>query len=104
VTKNTLLLSAITIIALTLGWATATAVGQSHPLRSRHGEGTTSPPTGMVAVTPEGKLYHRPDCGYIHGPVHMEPGAQAVADGYAPCTRCMKEARRNASEYLGASR
>ena len=64
-TKNTLLLSAITIVALTLGWATATAVGQSHPLRSRHGEGATSPPTGMVAVTPEGKLYHRPDCGYI---------------------------------------
>jgi len=23
----------------------------------------------------------------------MEPGAQAVADGYAPCTRCMKETR-----------
>jgi hypothetical protein len=92
-TKNTLLLSAITIVVLTLGWATATAVQPSHPLRSRHSEGAPSPPLGMVAVTPEGKLYHRPECGYIHGPVKMEPGEQAVADGYTPCTRCMKEPR-----------
>jgi hypothetical protein len=47
----------------------------------------------MVAVTSEGKLYHQPDCGYIRGQATMEPGEQAVAEGYAPCTRCIKEAR-----------
>ncbi len=32
-------------------------------------------------------------CGYIHRRATMEPGEQAVAEGYAPCTRCMKEPR-----------
>jgi hypothetical protein len=92
-TAKTLVLSAITTIVLTIGWVTATAVGRSHQLRSRHSEAADTPPAGMVAVTSGGKLYHRPDCGYIHGQATMEPGEQAVAEGYAPCTRCMKDAR-----------
>jgi hypothetical protein len=45
----------------------------------------------MVAVTKDGKLYHKPDCTYIHGTAQLESGAQAQADGYTPCTRCLKE-------------
>ena len=92
-TKNTLLLSAIMAVVLTAGWLAATAVTRSHPLRSQHSEAGATPPQEMVAVTAEGKLYHRPDCRYIHGPLRMESGEQAVADGYTPCTRCMKDTR-----------
>jgi hypothetical protein len=91
-TKHTLLLSAITAVVLTAGWLAA-AVTRPHPLRSQHSEAAATAPREMVAVTDEGKLYHRPDCRYIHGPVRMESGEQAVADGYTPCTRCIKDAR-----------
>ena len=96
-TKNTLLLSALTAIVLTAGWLAATAATHPHPLRSQHSEAVATTPSEMVAVTEEGKLYHRPDCRYIHGPLRMESGEQAVADGYTPCTRCM-------TEYLRTSR
>ena len=96
-TKNTLLLSAITAVVLTAGWLAATAATHPHPLRSQHSEAAATSPREMVAVTEEGKLYHRPDCRYIHGPLRMESGEQAVADGYTPCTRCM-------TEYLRTSR
>ena len=92
-TSKTLILSVITAIVLYAGWAAATAVNRPHPLRSQHSEAVATPPLEMVAVTEEGKLYHRPDCRYIHGPLRMESGEQAVADGYTPCTRCMKDAR-----------
>ena len=92
-TKNTLLLSTITAVVLTAGWLAATAATRPNPLRSQHSEAAATPPHEMVAVTAEGKLYHRPDCRYIHGPSRMESGEQAVADGYTPCTRCMKDAR-----------
>jgi len=93
VTNRTLILSAITAIVLCAGWVAATAVNRPQPLRSQHSEAAATPPQEMVAVTAEGKLYHRPDCRYIHGPSRMESGEQAVADGYTPCTRCMKDAR-----------
>jgi hypothetical protein len=92
-TKHTLLLSAITAVVLTAGWLAAAAVTRPHPLRSQHSEAAATAPRERVAVTDEGKLYHRPDCRYIHGPVRMESGEQAVADGYTPCTRCIKDAR-----------
>ena len=98
-TKNTLLLSAITAVVLTAGWLAATAVTRPHPPRSQHSELAATPPREMVAVTEEGKLYHRPDCRYIHGPLRMESGEQAVAEGYTPCTRCMKP-----TEYPRTSR
>ena len=98
-TKRTLLLSALTAIVLTAGWLAATAATHPHPLRSQHSEAVATTPSEMVAVTEEGKLYHRPDCRYIHGPLRMESGEQAVAEGYTPCTRCMKP-----TEYPRTSR
>jgi hypothetical protein len=93
VTSKTLIVSVITAIVLYAGWVAATAVTRPHPLRSQHSEPAAMAPHEMVAVTEDGKLYHRPDCRYIHGPVRMESAEQAVADGYTPCTRCMKDAR-----------
>jgi hypothetical protein len=51
-----------------------------------------SPP--LVAVTAEGKLYHDPHCAFIHGPARYESVAEAIADGYTPCTRCLKRVAR----------
>jgi hypothetical protein len=49
-------------------------------------------PQGLVAVTPGGKMFHDPNCKYIHGPIEMVPAEEAVAEGYTPCVRCMREA------------
>ena len=70
------------------------AASWSHPaaLRSEHSRPAVRVPSRMVAVTPEGKTFHDPSCRYIHGPVQMLPAADAVAKGYTPCTRCMREA------------
>jgi hypothetical protein len=74
-----------------VGWFAAAADRQPAILRSEHSRPARMPPPAMVAVTTEGKLYHKPDCTYIHGPSQLESGAQAQADGYTPCTRCLKE-------------
>jgi hypothetical protein len=47
-------------------------------------------PSGLVAVTPAGRLFHDPGCKYIHGPVEMMPAKKAVQEGYTPCLRCMR--------------
>lgn len=51
-------------------------------------------PHGLVAVVDGGKTYHVPGCPYMHGTYHMIPAAEAVREGYAPCTRCMAKALR----------
>ena len=83
-------LLAMTVVVLAGGWLAAAAAGYAPALRSEHSRPAKAMPQMMVAVTDEGKLYHRPDCTFIHGPVKMEPGAQAIADGYTPCTRCIR--------------
>jgi hypothetical protein len=71
-------------------WLAAAAVTRPDVMRSRHSDPVMvlSPP--LVAVTAEGKLYHDPDCAFIHGPARHESVAEAIADGYTPCTRCLK--------------
>jgi hypothetical protein len=44
-----------------------------------------------VIVTAAGKVFHREGCTFIHGPAVTESGAQAVAEGYTPCTRCLPQ-------------
>jgi hypothetical protein len=58
-------------------------------LRSEQSRPAATAPAGLVAVTPAGKTFHHPDCKYIHGPLRMIPGKEAVAEGYTPCVRCM---------------
>lgn len=89
-TRRVLTACAIVFVLLVASWIVVAATGRPVALRSRHSEPPTSAPASLVAVTAEGKLYHRPECAYIHGPVRMEPGVQATAEGYTPCTRCLK--------------
>jgi hypothetical protein len=78
-------------LLLVVGWFAAAADRQPAVLRSEHSRPARVPPPAMVAVTRTGKLYHKPECTYIHGPAELESGVQAQAEGYTPCTRCLKE-------------
>ena len=81
--------SAAAAVLLLVGWTTAVARTHSPKLRSEHSLPAITAPT-VVAVTESGKLFHRADCAFIHGPVRSVPGERAISEGYTPCTRCMK--------------
>lgn len=89
-TRRVLSSTAVVAVVLVGGWFAAASAGRLESLRSRHSEPTTIAPPSLVAVTAGGKLYHDPGCAFIHGPVRMESSAQAIAQGYTPCTRCLK--------------
>jgi hypothetical protein len=91
VTRRVLTLFAIVLVLVVGGWIAAASIGRTAPLRSHHSEPATAAPPSLVAVTAEGKLYHRPECAYVHGPVRMVPGEQAISEGYTPCMRCLKQ-------------
>jgi hypothetical protein len=55
-------------------------------------------PQRLVAVVDSGKLFHVPGCPFMHGKYHMVMPEEAVREGYAPCTRCMREALRSAGK------
>ena len=71
------------------GWIVAGASAHSPQLRSAHSLPAVSAPA-VVTVTEQGKLFHRPECRFIHGPPRAEAGDRAIAEGYTACTRCMK--------------
>ncbi|HEX3702390.1 MAG TPA: hypothetical protein VHU82_03610 [Vicinamibacterales bacterium] len=94
-TRRVLALTCLAGILIAGGWLAAAASSTHvHALRSEHAEPAAVAPPARVAVTAEGKLYHRPECTFIHGPVTMMPGEEAVAEGYTPCTRCLKREGR----------
>lgn len=67
------------------------------PLRSQHAAPAVRIPSDlMVLVYDDGKTFHVPGCAVIHdkASARMIPAAEAMRQGFAPCTRCMKE-------YLG---
>ncbi len=80
----------------------AVAVGNSAAftrpqLRSEHAApAVQAPPDMMVLVYDDGKTFHAPSCTYIHDKAHarMITVTEATREGFAPCTRCMKQ-------YLG---
>lgn len=78
----------LTAAVLLGGWIALAAATAPPHLRSRHSDPVSAAPA-TVAVTADGKLFHRPGCTYIHGPATTEPGERAVAQGYTPCTRCL---------------
>ena len=41
-------------------------------------------------------MFHVPGCPFMHGKYHMVTPEEAVREGYAPCTRCMRDALRSA--------
>jgi hypothetical protein len=73
-----------------VGGIVAATSADAQALRSCHSEPTSAILPTVVAVTATGKLYHNPECTFIHGPLRTESGEQAIAEGYTPCTRCMK--------------
>jgi hypothetical protein len=89
VTRRLLTLGGTVVVLMAGGWFVA-STGRPAALRSQHSEPVTAVPPPLVAITAEGKLYHRPECAYIHGPVRMEPGDQAIAEGYTAWTRCIR--------------
>ena len=92
--KRVLTLTSLTVVLLIAGSWLAVSSAQPVVLRSKHGDPAIAALPAIVAVTAEGKLYHDPRCGFIHGPPRIEPGEQAVRDGYTPCTRCRQRHRR----------
>jgi hypothetical protein len=88
-TRRVLALTAVILVLAVVGWLAAAASGTSEPLRSRHSDPTIAAPPPLVAVTRDGKLYHRRECTFVHGPIHTESLAQAISEGYTPCRRCM---------------
>jgi hypothetical protein len=79
-TARTWTMSLIVAALLAGGWWARIRSGASRALRSRHSEPATTAPPSLVAVTSEGKLFHKPSCPF-HGPANLESGEQAVADG-----------------------
>jgi hypothetical protein len=75
-------------------------------LRSEHAQpGTGVPPDMMVVVSSDGKIFHASGCPFIHDKEHVRTIAarEALKEGYAPCTRCMKKyllAELNSSHSL----
>ena len=87
----------LAVIAMLAALAAGYAIVRSQSrgtavLRSEHSQPAVKAPPGLVAVTPGGKMFHDPNCKYIHGPIEMVPAKEAVAEGYTPCVRCMREA------------
>jgi len=55
-------------------------------------------PQRLVAIVDGGKMFHAPGCPFMHGTYHMVAAEEAVREGYAPCTRCMRDALRSAGK------
>lgn len=89
---------AVAAVALVAG---AVTFGNSsvfaHPdMRSRLAQPPHKlPPSLMVAVSAEGKVFHVPGCKFLHNRVGESPqlmtAAQALREGYAPCARCLRQ-------------
>jgi hypothetical protein len=85
-----LVAAGILIVGLVVGQSSAfTRPG----LRSEHAAPAVQvPPDLMVLVYDDGKAFHAPGCSFIHDREHSRliPAAEAVRQGFVPCTRCMK--------------
>ena len=85
-------IAAVLVVLAMIGGCLAWALTgrERSPLRSLHSEPARVVPAQTVAVTSEGKLFHAAACPFIHGPGTFLPAADAVRQGYTPCTRCLK--------------
>ena len=86
--------TAAATVVLVVGWVATTAGGLSPKLRSEHAVPAVTAPDLAVVVTDQGKLFHRADCTFIHGPARSETAGQAMSEGYTACTRCLKQETR----------
>jgi hypothetical protein len=84
-------ITALTVVLGLVGWLAGAVSARESGLRCRHSRPAVAVPPSVVAVTPAGTLFHRPECKYVHGPVRLESGTAAIASGYTPCTRCLPQ-------------
>lgn len=80
---------AVLLTAASVIWAVHTG---AQPLRSQHAQPAVVEVNGTVSVNADGNLFHAASCRYLHQPSRTMPAGEAIAKGYAPCTRCMRRA------------
>ncbi len=85
-TYTLVVLLLIVVVAI---WANNTG---AQPLRSEHAQPAVVPVDGTVSVNVDGNLFHAASCKYLHRPAQTMSAREAIAKGYAPCTRCMRRA------------
>jgi hypothetical protein len=69
-------------------------------LKSEHAQpGQGIPPDLQVVVTKDAKLFHAPGCGAIHNKETERTitAKEAMAQGYVPCVRCLRQYMQTAS-------
>jgi len=96
---------AVAAVALLAGGVALgnSAVFKQPELRSEHAQPSHRiPPALMVAVSTEGKLFHVPNCKFLHrrdGENHeLITAAEAMKEGFTPCTRCLHQYLRSSVE------
>lgn len=82
---------ALTAAGLTAAYAPAFTRPEPRSLHSR--DARDIPPGLTVLVAEGGKTFHVPGCTYIHDKEHLRTltSREAMAQGYAPCVRCLKQ-------------
>lgn len=77
----------------TVELASSLSSRQSELLSEHAQTGIGVPPDLMVVVSDKGKMFHTPQCRFIHDRTNLRTIAAREAQklGYAPCIRCMKQ-------------
>ena len=96
---------AVAAVALLAGGVALgnSAVFKQPELRSEHAKPSHKIPASlMVAVSTEGKLFHVPNCKYLHRRDGESPelitAAEAMKEGFTPCPRCLRQYLRSSVE------
>jgi len=76
----------VVVTLFVVGSAVALATTSQHAQPARESMDQT------VSVNADGNLFHQATCRDLHKPAQSMPATEAIAKGYAPCTRCMKQA------------
>jgi Putative zinc-finger len=89
---------AVAAVALLAGGVALgnSAVFKQPELRSDHAQPSHRiPPSLLVAVSTEGKVFHVPGCKYLHRHDGESPelitAAEAMKEGFTPCSRCLRQ-------------
>lgn len=74
-------------------------------VQSHHAQPANNVPPDLVVVVSDGsKLFHVPGCPFIHDKTSERTmtAKEAMQDGYVPCTRCLRQYLKTASDHSGA--
>jgi len=83
----------VVVTLFVVGSAVALATtSHNTPVRSQHAQPARESMDQTVSVNADGNLFHQATCRDLHKPAQSMPATEAIAKGYAPCTRCMKQA------------